>query len=276
MGTAPRNNPITTKYYDPSHRRLVYFRRGADSRYWDDHWGAKDDSRITAVASNRFFVETTARHLPAGSRVLDGGCGMADKVFALAAGGFDAWGADFAVETLSRARAVAPKLRVVAANVVALPFRDGFFDGCWSIGVIEHSFDGFLPIATEIRRVLRPGGILFLTFPAFSFIRRLKARMGRYDEWTPALEADTTAFYQFALSPGPVAGTFEGLGFTLVTSFPRGGMRGLKEEMPRTHGLVRLVTKATGPFRRTLRDGIDRMVSPGVGHTQLLVMRREP
>jgi hypothetical protein len=68
--------------------------------------------------------------------------------------------------------------------------------------------------------------------------------------------------------------TFESLGFTLVERFLRGGMRGLKEEMPRTHGLVRLVTRAGGPLRKTLRDGIDRMVSPGIGHTQLLVLRR--
>ncbi len=264
------------KYYDRSRRRLVYIRRGADSAYWEDRWSSKDDARITSTASNRFFVATTARYLPPGSCVLDGGCGMADKVFALHDAGFFACGVDFAMETLVRARRVAPALHLVAANVEALPFHDGSLDGCWSIGVIEHFFEGFQPIAAEVRRVLRPGGILFLTFPVLSPVRRLKAGLGLYAAWDAPLTPPPADFYQFALSPDPVAEIFAGLGFTLLARVPHGGMRGLKEEMPRAHGLARLVTRAGGSFRKALRDGIDRMASRGVGHTMLLVLRREP
>ena len=275
MGSTRHEDKITIKYFDRTSRRLVYIRRGADSAYWEDHWGGKDDARITSTTANRFFVTTTARHLPLGSRVLDGGCGMADKVFALHAGGFAAFGVDFAVDTLVRARRIAPSLKLIAADVTALPFRDGSLDGCWSIGVIEHSFEGFQPIAAEIRRVLRPGGILFLTFPVFSPVRRLKASLGLYGEWSVSGNSGPKDFYQFALSPDPVAETFFNLGFTLLARVPRGGMRGLKEEMPRAHGLARLITRAGGPLRRTLRDGIDRMVSRSVGHTMLLVLRRD-
>jgi hypothetical protein len=51
MGSSPQKTRTTTKYFDRPHRRLVYIRRGADSAYWDDHWGGKEDARITATAS---------------------------------------------------------------------------------------------------------------------------------------------------------------------------------------------------------------------------------
>ena len=102
----------------------------------------------------------TARYLPPGSRVLEGGCGRANKVKALADAGFAAVGVDYAAESVELARQVYPGLDIQVGDVRMLPFPDGAFDGYWSIGVIEHFWAGYDDILREARRVLKPGGVL--------------------------------------------------------------------------------------------------------------------
>jgi SAM-dependent methyltransferase len=52
----------------------------------------------------------------------------------------------------------------VLAVVQRLPFRDGAFDGVFSAAVLEHVTDPF-QAASEMMRVLRPGGQLFCSVP---------------------------------------------------------------------------------------------------------------
>ena len=265
---------MTTKYYDRHNRRLVYIRRRATSDYWDDHWSSRDTEATVAglQGKQRFFPATTAKYLPRGSRVVDGGCGMADKVYALQEGGFDAHGVDFATETIERARRQAPTLKLVAGDLRQLPYASASFDGYWSIGVIEHFYDGFGPIAAEIRRVLRDGGLLFLTFPAMTAVRRLKAALRAYPEWKPR-EGDERleSFYQFALTPEQVGRVFETeFGFDLVEAGARGGFRGLKEEAPRLMSLLKPVARARRPPLSWARSMIEKASS----HSALLVLRK--
>jgi 2-polyprenyl-3-methyl-5-hydroxy-6-metoxy-1,4-benzoquinol methylase len=92
------------------------------------------------------------------------------------------------------------------------------------LGVIEHFKDGYASIIEEARRVLKPGGLLFLTVPSVSPLRRLKMRLGRYEG------ADMTRFYQFAFTPNDTARTITRMGFRLLESRSRGGYLGLMRE----------------------------------------------
>lgn len=62
------------------------------------------------------------------------------------------------------ARAAYPRLRVVRANLVRLPFADASVDAVVSLQVVEHLWDqpGFL---AECARVLRPAGTLVVSTP---------------------------------------------------------------------------------------------------------------
>lgn len=102
-----------------------------------------------------------------GGRLLDVGCG--DGLFTLVLGKHfrEVHGIDVQEPFLARFREVVKNdARFTVSNVsaAAMPFSDSFFDTIVTIETLEHVED--LPkAATEIVRVLRPGGELFLTVP---------------------------------------------------------------------------------------------------------------
>jgi SAM-dependent methyltransferase len=101
---------------------------------------------------------------PAGFRILDAGCGTGQMLQHLGRFGH-AVGVDTAPEALRFAatRTVGPLVR---ASILDLPFADGSFDCVLSLDVIEHvAADGEL--LAHLAGVLKPGGHLVLTVPAF-------------------------------------------------------------------------------------------------------------
>ena len=67
--------------YSPAGDRLVYLHQQATPEYWDAHWRAQ--GKPAPVGPRDDVVVVTRRHLPVGARVLEGGCGRANKVRAL-------------------------------------------------------------------------------------------------------------------------------------------------------------------------------------------------
>jgi SAM-dependent methyltransferase len=86
----------------------------------------------------------------------------------------EAVGVDRSPEALgySRGRGHA---RLAGSDLTLLPFRSGTFDAVTALDVIEHIQDDRRALE-EISRVLRPGGILVATVPAYQFL------WGRHDE----------------------------------------------------------------------------------------------
>lgn len=71
----------------------------------------------------------------------------------------------------------------VAADLIALPFRDAAFDAVKATEVLEHVPDTARALA-ECRRVLRPGGHLVVTVP---FLERLHGDPDDYARYTEAM-----------------------------------------------------------------------------------------
>jgi len=97
-------------------------------------------------------------------KILDAGCGYGHLTGFLKPWGqvymvdADAGAVDFCCRNQSRL--------VQQALANKLPFKDNTFDFIFSLDLIEHTRDD-LSVMRELYRVLRPGGILFITVPAF-------------------------------------------------------------------------------------------------------------
>jgi ubiquinone/menaquinone biosynthesis C-methylase UbiE len=102
-----------------------------------------------------------ARPFAHGARILEAGCGTGRILERLAPIASHAVGADLSRGMLSGARRRG--LRVVQAELGALPFPDGFFDLVYSFKVLAHVPE-IRAALEELTRVTRPGGTLLLEF----------------------------------------------------------------------------------------------------------------
>lgn len=261
-------------YYDKTGRRLVYITESATPEFWDHHWEKQVKETYFSPPAHRTTVWITKKYLPVGATILEGGCGMGDKVYALHKAGFKAKGIDYAQTTVEMIKQHWPHLDISLGDVRELPFPSESFDGYWSLGVIEHFIDGYNEIAKEIARVLRPGGYLFLTFPMMNPIRRMRAESGAYQTLEINDDSLSQNFYQYALDPDSVIEEFTSLGFTVVQ---RGGLSSfdcLAEEtrwFKPVDALLHLL-----PFGLRTKLGViaDMALGRYFGHVALLVLRR--
>lgn len=265
------------KYYDKTKGCLVYVGQEANEEFWDARWQADDFQALVKVGSrrNNFFVDYTKKYLQPGARILEGGCGRGDKVYSLRENGFDAYGVDYAPRTVEKINQYAPELKVSLGDVRNLDFPDGYFDGYWSVGVIEHFYSGYESIQNEMSRVIKTGGYLFLTVPAMSYLRRQKARLNRYPVYREE-EILLKNFYQFALDPARVIHSFQAGGFLLAELKLRNGFIGLQHEIvwPPFQWLMNKVENGQNLLAKRMRKVIDIFTTPFANHSILFVFRK--
>jgi SAM-dependent methyltransferase len=255
----------------PNARRLVYLDKKATPEFWDERWRAEGNPG--PANSRDEVVSVTAGYLPLGACILEGGCGRANKVKAMAMAGYRATGVDFAEDSVRQARLNYPNLDIRQGDVRSLDFPDAHFDGYWSIGVIEHFWGGYDSILAEAARVLRPNGILFLTAPWLSPYRARKASNGGY----PAVEfhSEPDSFYQFALSRAEVAAQIVQHGFELLSWQGMASEISMMEDMAALKGPIHWLFGSKGSiFKRVLRKTISNALNPYCGHSFLAVARR--
>jgi len=102
-------------------------------------------------------------------RILDAGCGTGGMLDLYRTWpDAEAVGLDFSPDALSFSRGRGHS-QLVGGDLMLLPFRTGTFDVVNALDVVEHiENDG--RALEEIARVLRPGGILVATVPAYQFL----------------------------------------------------------------------------------------------------------
>ena len=112
-----------------------------------------------------------------GMRALDLACGTGDIAFAVAERGAEVVGLDVThrMLQLARAKRSTPTVRLVTGDMMALPFPDRTFD-LITTGYGIRNVPRIEPALAEIRRVLRPGGLVIsLDFnrPERGWLRRV-------------------------------------------------------------------------------------------------------
>jgi len=149
---------------DPMHSARNLDARGLDALYDEGYYhGTNSGYPVagyeSAHASWRHWVEHLATSHR--GRWLDLGCAYGFLVGEARAGGFDAVGVDVSAYALSRASIDTPDAcgRLTRSCIETLPFADETFDVVSAFDVLEHLVDPARALP-EIRRVLRPGGVL--------------------------------------------------------------------------------------------------------------------
>jgi 2-polyprenyl-3-methyl-5-hydroxy-6-metoxy-1,4-benzoquinol methylase len=164
--------------------------------YWEELWRAVPEG-IEPPGMRLRLAFALERLRAAGAKsVLDVGCGAGEITAALARAGFDVVGVDIAEEALRRARVRTPELDLRRAEVGGeWPLADASYDAVWAGETIEHVTDTAAWLS-EVRRVLRSGGVLLLSTPAHERLTLLGLALSarRFEErFDP--RADHVRFY---------------------------------------------------------------------------------
>jgi ubiquinone/menaquinone biosynthesis C-methylase UbiE/predicted nucleic acid-binding Zn-ribbon protein len=135
----------------------------ADLEFTGERFMPEISGQIAFEHLHRYYF---AGALVAGRAVLDVACGEGYGSDILARSAASVVGVDIAEEAVGHARVRygSDNLSFVTASAAALPFADASFDVVVSFETIEHH-DQHEAMMSEIRRVLRPSGLLVISSP---------------------------------------------------------------------------------------------------------------
>ena len=160
-------------------------------------------------------------HLPRSGKIVESGCGLGRWVFYLRAKGYDIVGIDLADDALQAARAYDPSVPVLRDDVLNSSFPAGSFDAAISLGVVEHFEEGPQGALAELRRLLRPGGILCISVPTQNLIRRVATNpMKTLYRWLRTSRGETFVFEEYRFTRKQFSGLLREGGFEIITMVP--------------------------------------------------------
>ncbi len=183
-------------------------------------------------------------------------------------GNFDGVAMDYSPEMLSLARkrlgetSMAGRWRLVRGDAFVLPFPDGALDAVYTFRFVRHfREDKRRALVSEIRRVLRPGGVYLSDFEHAPPAREKGNESGGRDR-TPA-----GWIYDALLTPEEIAAEMESLGFATAEIRPNIRHPRLQGQFDRKPGW------GFGGLRRCIVRCLERI--PGKEPLEWLVLGRK-
>ncbi len=124
-----------------------------------------DSANGTKLSERRFYSETGwTRNWMSGKWFLDAGCGAGRFLDVASQTGCELVGVDMsdAIDVARTNLGQRKNIHFVQASIDALPFRENVFDGCYCIGVLQHTPDP-LKALSFLPKVLKEGGKIAVT-----------------------------------------------------------------------------------------------------------------
>ncbi|HUI66031.1 MAG TPA: class I SAM-dependent methyltransferase [Bacteroidota bacterium] len=111
------------------------------------------------------------KYLPPGGKVLEAGSGRGRWVFHLRRKGYDVRGIEIAQAEIAAAKEFDPHAPIDHGDVRTTGYPSQSFDAVISLGVVEHFEAGPQEAFREVRRIVKSGGLFFVTVPTQNVMR---------------------------------------------------------------------------------------------------------
>jgi SAM-dependent methyltransferase len=163
-------------------------------------------------------------------------------------------------------------MRLVRADALHTPYRDGTFDAAFSSYVAEHFEDGPEELFREIHRVLKPGGLFFVVVPFNNSFRRFVVNptlRAFYALW--AVRGKQLGFTEFRYTKAEMDGFLRATNFETLRVEPDDFFlpwsKGLFVDLCDVGSFVHFEHKPPFEFGRFGRTVIQTIQSAGLWHS---------
>ena len=158
-------------------QKEFYYDSSAECKLWDWMWTTRTiEQELEACEIETPPRELFLEYLSKKDKIVDAGCGFAKWVIYLHRRGFDIMGIDNNELALSKLKEFDSTLQVEIGDILNIRYPDNHFDAYISMGVVEHFEEGPHAPLNEAYRLLKPGGLIFVSVPMVNIIRRIIRR----------------------------------------------------------------------------------------------------
>jgi SAM-dependent methyltransferase len=176
-----------------------------------EEYAAHLDDELDHKPLDRALLGTLVEQTGTGAAIADIGCGPGHVAAWIHAAGAPAVGIDLSPAMVDVGRRLHPEVSFRQGDFLALPAESGEFGAVAAMYSIIHLEPDELPAAfAEIHRVLRPNGLLLLSFHVGTGV------VHRDEWWGSEVDID----FRF-LEPAAVAGAVEGAGLAVQATLER-------------------------------------------------------
>ncbi|MEO8601004.1 MAG: class I SAM-dependent methyltransferase [bacterium] len=184
-------------------------------------WRIEAGAVTTDECDRKLITPRLLEYLPRDGLIVDAGCGTAKWVIFLRRLGYRVVGIDISLEASRRARRAAPDTPIVVADAQRTPLPDASVDAILSLGVVEHDEAGPQAALRELRRILRPDGVLMLEVPFDNLLRRLLTNhIDRLVNWRRRRAGWKLGFSEYRFALRELRGLLEHAGFEVQRAWP--------------------------------------------------------
>ena len=198
--------------------RFLSFKSGEehDLQQWDNRSLAGELQSFEGRTLTRIFDQfINGKKLS----ILEGGCGFGAWCEWFQQHGHHVIGIEYDEHIVAKAKEFKPDVAVELGDITRLSYPDNSFDAYISLGVIEHFEHGPLAALEEAQRILKPGGLAFVTTPYLTVLRRLLAHPIRSLYFLiRRLRGQQNYFWEYRFTKKELQRFLEDAGFEIIYS----------------------------------------------------------
>jgi SAM-dependent methyltransferase len=207
-------------------------------RYWTEIWdkegGPQSEFKKIPSKPEYKLMKPYLDKLADNAILLDGGCGLGDWTAYFGSSDFNITGVDISKKTVELLNQRFPDINFITGDIRNLDLPDNSVDAYFSWGVFEHFEEGLQPCIKEALRILKPGGVLFITVPADNIRQALRGALAKYSSESVN---ETHRFYQWRLTRSELAQQLGIGGFKLDVVKPIHKRQGILRSLHHEFGL---------------------------------------